>query len=231
MDGVFLFACLAALNPTLLAVTTVILLLDNPKRLLIGYLLGAWMTSITLGLVIVFSLEGSSFENTAQNGLSPAADFALGGILLVIAFVLATGRDKAMSERRHERKAEKEKDKEPSGPPKWQQFLDRGSARSAFVVGALLTLPGASYLTSLSKLAAQDLSTAGTVVTVLVINLIMLVAVGAPHPQLPAGPGYHGGQGRQGEGHDLAPRSPAGIWGAAVIGGLLIVRGVIELAS
>ena len=41
MDGVFLFACLAALNPTLLAVTTVILLLDNPKRLLVGYLLGA----------------------------------------------------------------------------------------------------------------------------------------------------------------------------------------------
>ena len=141
MDGVFLFACLAALNPTLLAVTTVILLLDNPKRLLVGYLCGALMTSITLGLVIVFSLEGSSFENTAQNSLSPAADFALGGIALVIAYVLATGRDKAMSERRHERKAEKEKDKEPSGPPKWQQFLDRGSAGSAFIVGALLTLP------------------------------------------------------------------------------------------
>ena len=47
------------------------LLLDNPKRLLIGYLLGALMTSITLGLVIVFSLEDSSVEDTAQNTLSP----------------------------------------------------------------------------------------------------------------------------------------------------------------
>ena len=231
MDGVFLFACLAALNPTLLAVTTVILLLDNPKRLLVGYLLGAWMTSITLGLVIVFSLEGSSFENTAQNTLSPAADFALGGILLVIAFVLATGRDKAMSERRHERKAEKEKDKEPSGPPKWQQFLDRGSAGSAFIVGALLTLPGAAYLTALSKLAAQDLSTAGTVVTVLAINLIMLALLELPTLSYQIAPDTTAGKVDRIKAAISRHGRQAGIWGAAVIGGLLIVRGVIELAS
>ncbi len=231
MDGVFLFACLAALNPTLLAVTTVILLLDNPKRLLVGYLLGAWMTSITLGLVIVFSLEGSSFENTAQNGMSPAADFALGGILLVIAVVLATGRDKAMSERRHERKAEKEKDKEPSGPPKWQQFLDRGSARSAFVVGALLTLPGASYLTSLSKLAAQDLSTAGTVITVLVINLIMLALLELPTLSYQIAPDTTADKVDRVKAAISSHGRQLGIWGAAVIGGLLIVRGVIELVS
>ena len=229
MDGVFLFACLAALNPTLLAVTTVILLLDNPKRLLVGYLLGALMTSITLGLVIVFSLEGSSFENTAQNTLSPAADFALGGILLVIAYVLATGRDKAMSERRHERKAEKEKDKEPSGPPKWQQFLDRGSAGSAFIVGALLTLPGASYLTSLSKLAAQDLSTAGTVVTVLVINVIMLALLELPTLSYQLAPDTTADKVDRVKAAISRHGRQAGIWGAAVIGGLLIVRGVIEL--
>jgi hypothetical protein len=35
----------AALNPTLLAPTTVMLLLPNPKRLLLGYLLGAYTTS------------------------------------------------------------------------------------------------------------------------------------------------------------------------------------------
>ena len=51
---------------------------------------------------------------------------------------------------------------------------------SAFIVGALLTLPGASYLTALSKLAAQDLSTAGTVITVLVINVIMLALLELP---------------------------------------------------
>ena len=203
MGSVFLFAFLAALNPTLLAATTVMLLLDNPKRLLIGYLLGALMTSITLGLVIVFSLEDSSFVDTAQNSSAPPRTSLVGGIALVIAYVLATGRDKAMSERRERRKAEKE----PSGPPKWQQFLDRGSAGSAFIVGALLTLPGAAYLTALSKLAAQDLSTAGTVLMVLVINVIMLALLEIPTVSYQLAPETTAGQGRPVQGRDLAPRA------------------------
>jgi hypothetical protein len=40
LSRVFLFALTAALNPTLLAATTVMLLLSNPRRLLLGYLLG-----------------------------------------------------------------------------------------------------------------------------------------------------------------------------------------------
>ena len=55
---IFLLSLLAMLNPTLLAAVTVMLLLPNPKRLMFGYLLGAYTTSITLGLVIVFTLQG-----------------------------------------------------------------------------------------------------------------------------------------------------------------------------
>ena len=151
MGKFFFFAFTAALNPTLVAATTVMLLLSNPKRLLIGYLLGAMFTSITLGLLIVFSIEDSSVVDTTQHTLSPAANFVLGGILLVIAARLATGRDKRLSERK-ERKAAKK----PSGPPRWQRFMDRGSAVDTFIVGALLTLPGASYLAGLHDLAGQD---------------------------------------------------------------------------
>src|SRR2546423_5356459 len=57
MSRVLLFSLTAALYPTLLAATTVMLVLPNPKRLLLGYLLGALMTSVTLGLVIVFALD------------------------------------------------------------------------------------------------------------------------------------------------------------------------------
>ena len=227
MGSVFFFAFMAALNPTLLAATTVILLLPDPKRLLIGYLLGAMLTSVTLGLVIVFSLEDSSVVDTGQNTLSPAADFALGGIALLIAFVLATGRDEGLTERRQRRKTAKE----PSGPPRWQRFLGRGSARDAFVVGALLTLPGGSYLAGLSHLAAQDLSTVATVLTVLAFNLIMLVLLEvptfgyllAPESTPDAVDRFKAGLSRHGR--------RAGIWGAAVIGGLLVARGMIELLS
>ena len=90
MSQVILLSLTASLNPTLVGATTVMLMLDKPKRLMLGYLLGAYMTSITLGLVIVFSLSGSSTTNTTQNTISPAVDIALGGILLVVAYVLHT---------------------------------------------------------------------------------------------------------------------------------------------
>ena len=78
MSQVLVLSLTAALNPTLLTATTVMLLLPSPKRLLLGYLLGAYMTSITLGLVIVFGLQGSGAVETTKNTLSPAADIALG---------------------------------------------------------------------------------------------------------------------------------------------------------
>ena len=185
------------------------------------------LTSVTLGLVIVFSLEDSSVVDTAQNTLSPAANFAFGGIALVIAYVLATGRDERFSERRHERKAKKE----PKGPPRWQQVMSRGKPRDAFIVGALLTLPGASYLASLSHLAGQNLATVPTVLIVLAVNLIMLALLEvptfgyllAPESTPEAVDRFKAGLSRHGR--------RAGIWAAAVIGGLLVVRGAIELLS
>ncbi|HYB26246.1 MAG TPA: hypothetical protein VEF89_06515, partial [Solirubrobacteraceae bacterium] len=86
MGEVILLSLTASLNPTLLAATTVMLLLDNPAKLMAGYLLGANLTSITLGLVIVFSSPSSS--NTAKKTLSPAADLALGALCLVLAWVI-----------------------------------------------------------------------------------------------------------------------------------------------
>jgi Sap-like sulfolipid-1-addressing protein len=153
------------------------LLLPDPKRLLLGYLLGAMMTSVTLGLLIVFALDGSSAAtSTARHTLNPVVDIVLGGLVLVIAFVVATGRDtrrRARSERRRAAQADK-------GPPRWQQALSAGGARTTFVIGALLTLPGASYLAALNATAKQDLSTAATVLTVLAINVIMLALLEIP---------------------------------------------------
>ena len=52
MGRVFVFSLTAALNPTLLAAVTVMLTLPSPKRLLLGYLLGAALTSVTCGLLL-----------------------------------------------------------------------------------------------------------------------------------------------------------------------------------
>ena len=47
LASIFLLSLLAMFNPTLLAAVTVMLLLPNPKKLMFGYLLGAYLTSIT----------------------------------------------------------------------------------------------------------------------------------------------------------------------------------------
>lgn len=175
MSQVLLLALASALNPTLLTATTVMLLLPNPKRLLLGYLLGAYMTSIGLGLVIVFGLEDSSAVDTTQDTLSPAADIALGLILIVVAWVLHSGRHEKYVEQRKEKQATKEQK-----TPRWREVMSKGRARDSFVVGALLTLPGASYLLGLSHISEEELSTAGTVLSVLGFNLVMLAILEVP---------------------------------------------------
>ena len=46
MGTVVLFALTSMLNPTLLAASTLMILLPSPAKLMLGYLLGAMLTSI-----------------------------------------------------------------------------------------------------------------------------------------------------------------------------------------
>jgi hypothetical protein len=228
VSQIFLLSLTAALNPTLLAATTVMLVLPSPKRLLLGYLIGATMTSITLGLVIVFALSGSSGStSTAQHTLNPAVDIALGALILVIGFVVGTGRDS----RRRARSARKRAATVSKAPPRWKQALSGGSARTTFAVGALLTLPGASYLAALTLVAKQDLSTVGTVLTVVGFNVVMLMLLEIPLVGFAISPDttaarverFSAWLGRNG--------GRIALVGAVLVGFALVVRGAVELAS
>jgi Sap, sulfolipid-1-addressing protein len=219
---VFLLALAAALNPTLVAASTLMMLLPNPKRLMLGYLLGALMTSITLGLVIVFSLEGSDVVRTTENTLSPAATMTLGGIALAAAFVVGTGRHQAAAERRRARKRDK-------GPPRWQRALGRGSARTTFVVGALLTLPGASYLAGLSRIDKLNYSTAETVLLVVAFNVIMLVLLEVPLLCFAIAPDWTVGTIDRAKAWIGRHARRFAVTMLTVLGALLVIKGMIEL--
>src|ERR1700748_727166 len=104
MPQIVALSFLAAVNPTLVAATTVMLLLPHPSKLMLGYYFGAMLTSISLGLLIVFSLQGTGADTTTQTPLSPLAALVIGLILLTLSFAIATGRDRGLSERRARRK-------------------------------------------------------------------------------------------------------------------------------
>jgi hypothetical protein len=228
MGQVFLLSLTAALNPILVGASTVMLLLPNPRKLMLGYLLGALTTSITLGLVIVFALKkGSSTVSTTQNTVSPAVDLALGAILLIAAFVLASGRDKRIAARRQARKGPKQ----DKGPPRWQQALNKGSAQTTFVVGAVLTLPGASYLAGLHHIEKQNLSTTATVLTVIGFNLIMLILLELPLLSYTIAPDWTPGAVERAKAWVARNGHQAAIIALSVIGGALIIKGIVGLVS
>jgi hypothetical protein len=224
---IFLLALTAALNPVLVGASTVMLLLPNPKRLMLGYLLGALMTSVTLGLVIVYALNGSGSVSTTQNTVNPGIDVALGVILLIAAVVLGTGRGKQIAERRQARKGPKE----DKGPPRWQQALSKGSARTTFVVGALLTLPGASYIAGLDHIEKQNLSTAGTVLTVIGFNLIMLILLELPLIGYTIAPNWTPGAVERAKAWVGRNGHKAAVIALTVLGAALVIKGVAGLLS
>jgi hypothetical protein len=224
---VFLLSLTAALNPVLVGASTVMLLLPNPTRLMLGYLLGALMTSITLGLVIVFALKDSGAVRTTENAVNPGVDLALGAIMLIAALVLGTGRDKRIAQRRRVRTGPKP----DKGPPRWQQALSKGSPRTTFVVGAVLTLPGASYLAGLGQIEDQKLSTTATVLTVIGFNLIMLLLLELPLIGYVIAPEWTPGAVQRSKAWVGRNGHQAAVIALAVLGSALVVKGTIELVS
>jgi hypothetical protein len=227
MGQVVALSLTASLNPTLVAAATVMLLLPRPTKLMMGYLAGAFMTSITLGLVIVFSLSNSSATQTTQNTLSPSVDIGLGAICLAIAFVLYTGRYERLRQRRQERKAAKP----DKGPPRWQRELSKGSARTTFVVGALLTLPGASYIAGLTEIHKQKLSTALTVLVVIGFNIVMLWLLEVPLASYVLAPKQTPERVDRAKAWVSRHAHMFAIRGFTAVGALLIIKGVVGLVS
>jgi hypothetical protein len=175
MGDVYVFALTAAANPTLLAATTLLLTLPRPKRLLLGYWLGAVIAIVTWGLVLVFAVSGST-ASTTKHTVSPAIEITLGTFILVIVLVVATGRDRrprAWSERRREKARDKP-------PPRWRRTLSKGSARDTFVIGILLSFPGASFIAGMNQLSKQKIGTTATVLAVVAFALIELIILEVP---------------------------------------------------
>lgn len=229
MGDIFLLSLVSAANASLLAAVTIMLFLPSPKKLLLGYLAGALLASLTTGFVIVFAIHDSSATSSAENALSPAMDIVLGLLALIVATALHGGQDQRMKERRQLKKREKGVVEEEKGPSKVEQLLGRGSARVTFALGVVLTLPGVSYLAALRDIQQLGYGTAGEILVILAFNVMLLILIEVPLV------GYFVAPERTvvevQRFRDWLTRSgrQMAIYFAAGIGVFLVVRGVIEL--
>jgi hypothetical protein len=174
MFHIFLLSLVAAANATLLAAVTVMLYLPDPKRLLLGYIVGGLLTSLSIGFLIVF-VVGDATSETSESVVGPGIEITLGLISLLVAFVLGGGHDQRYKERRRAGKPAVEK-----GPSKVEQLLGRGSARVTFALGVVLTLPGVAYLAALRDLQDLGYGTVGEILVILGFNVMLLILIEVP---------------------------------------------------
>ena len=170
---ILLFSLTSALNPTLLAATTAMLILPDSGRLMIGYWLGAMAMSIASGLILVYALQGSGAATSAKKTLTPVEDFVLAGLVLLAALVLASGADRRVHRTR-------KSPNEQKNVPKWKQRLNGGTLRTTILIGAALSLPGATYLLLLDRLSKLHYGPAITTLVLIGSNLIQLVLLEIP---------------------------------------------------
>jgi hypothetical protein len=168
------FSFAAALSPTLLAATTVMLLPPQRERLMLGYWLGAMVTSITFGLIVVYALQGAGLASTTRHTLTPVEDFVVAAAAVTVAALLASRADQRVRARMSRRR------RQPKNPAKWQQRMRSGTAATAFALGAALSLPGATYLVVLDRLSKLHYTAVVTVLVLIGSNVIQLIVLEVP---------------------------------------------------
>jgi hypothetical protein len=216
VGDILLLALVAAANPTLLAAVTLMLFLPSPKRLLLGYLAGALLTSLTIGFVIVFVVHDSGATSAGRNTISPSLDIAFGAILLLVAYVLHGGGRKPAK-----------KEKKEKGPSKVEQLLGRGSARITFALGVVLTLPGISYLAALHDVQRLGYGTVGEILVILGFNVLLLILLIVPLVGFFVAPERTVVEVQRFRSWLTRSGRKMATGGAAVLGVLLLIRGVV----
>jgi hypothetical protein len=180
----FALAFLAAANPKLLALDLLLIENRRPRAMFLYLLLGGLAVGVTIGLldVLVFHLDAINHQRSVGAGV----DLALGLLLLAAGALVGSGR-------LHTRR--KPPVQAGAGQPGSAEGGRRGNGRKdswaqrllseprlglAVLVGAVIGIPGASYLTALHHLVAGKYATVVEVIGVLVFVIISFLLIIIP---------------------------------------------------
>ena len=179
MGQIILLAFAAAVFPTLIACVAVMISRPEPRRLLLAFYLGGLIASLTAGVVVLaYFNDGNTVLGSTSSTPSPGTSIGAGLVSLVLAWLMASHRGRALLDRwrsRHPRRHEKKQ-----GPSWAELHLGRANARVAFVVGAVIDLPGPFYLLALGDMATGGYSTAEQLGLIVLFNAIMFLLVEVP---------------------------------------------------
>ena len=183
----FALAFLSALNPKLLALDLLLIENRRPRAMFLCLLLGGMTVALTVGLLDVLVFHADAIKHQATVGAG--VDLAVGLLLLAAGALLATGRVHGRRKvpvpagggppaTKEEEEEEEEEKKKKDG---WaQRVLSEPRLGLAMLVGAVIGIPGASYLAALHDLVTGKSSTLIQVIAVVIFVVIDFLLIIIP---------------------------------------------------
>jgi hypothetical protein len=148
-------------RPTSLAAVYALLSGQEPRRMMVAYVISGLVATIAFGVLVLLAFDGI----TVNHGGSTARGIAqLGGGVLVLGFgrLVWTGHIAVPGS-----------SDAPDVPSRWRRMLDgRLTLKTAVLAGPLTHVPGIFYLAALNIIAAHNLGPADEVLEVLLYNAI-----------------------------------------------------------
>ncbi len=219
MPELLLLAVASAFWPALIAVVIVSLRAPHPGRLMASFLAAGLLTTVTIGLAIIYTLRRSPATSTSsEHSFGPAVLIVAGVLAVVGALVLAHRHARAQP-------------KTDGGPGRIEQMLDRG-VPLAFVAGILLNIiPGVLPFVALKDIAAMDTGVPETVALLLCFYLIMFAFVEVPLLGYAVTPARTALLTKRFNAWLDRNANRLAVWALGIAGVYLIVRGILQLAT
>jgi hypothetical protein len=159
----------SAFSPVALAVVMVSLSAPSPARLMLAYLAGGLVTSMTLGILLMGALQRLGVaDRHGRRHLSPQLDIAVGAIGILIAGILLY-RDRRP-------RAARSRD----GKGRLAGLLDRATPRAMFLLGLLMGFPGVYYLAALKEIDTGEAQWTLRVAFLALVNIFAFVLIWVP---------------------------------------------------
>ena len=154
--------------PLLITIVVIVLRTSRPVGLLAAFLAGGLLATITVGLALVFTFDGSGLLNENRDTVDPVVNIVVGALAFVAALVVWR-----LDARPREPKPAR------TSQAKTERYL--ANARLAFLAGLLLNiLPGLFPIVALKNIAEGGYTVTVEVVLVVAFYLTMFVSVEIP---------------------------------------------------
>lgn len=181
MGSIILLALGACVFPLLLACVAIIISRPEPRSLLIAFYTGGLLTSVSTGIAVLAAFSnGNAVLGSTASAPHPTTSIVAGAVALLGAWLMASVRGSAMLARWRTDHRHRRKPKQQGGQTWAERTLGRASWKVAFLVGAIINLPGPFYLLALGQIARGGYSTVQQVALILLFNAIMFLLLEIP---------------------------------------------------